>query len=117
MLKNEFDKELTKSNNNNNNNNNLNEQGSPSSFKKKRRDGKGNTISKKEVPIKKSKHHAYLIDNLIPGQNIANIVNIESYKKYNVDSEEEDEEAPESQKEEKIEDTNVITKTGCCLIF
>ena len=100
-------------------NNNLNEQGSPSSLKKKRRDGRGNTISKKEVPIKKTKHHAYLIDNLNPDKNIANIVNIESYKQYNLDSEEDEkEEAPrESQKEDKIEDKNVVTKTGCCFIF
>ena len=112
MQKNEFDQEIT------NTNNNLNEQGSPSSLKKKRRDGKGNTISKKEIPIKKTKHHAYLIDNLNPDKNIANVINIESYKQYNVDSEEEEkEEVPESQKEEKIEDTQVITKTGCCFIF
>ena len=61
-------------------NNNINEPGSPSSIKKKRKDRKGNTISKKESPIKKTKHHAYLIDNVISGQNIANVVNIESYK-------------------------------------
>ena len=111
MEKNEFE-EIT--------NNNLNEQGSPSSLKKKRRDGRGNTISKKEIPIKKTKHHAYLIDNLNPDKNIANVINIESYKQYNLDSEEEEkEEAPyESQKEEeKIEDKNIITKTGCCFIF
>ena len=112
MQKNEFEQEITKCNNN------LNEHGSPSSLKKKRRDGKGNTISKKEIPIKKTKHHAYLIDNLNPDKNIANVVNIESYKHYNLDSEEEKEEIPESQKqEEKLEDNNIITKTGCCIIF
>ena len=113
MIKNEYDKEITT-----NDNINLIEQGSPSSFKKKiRKDGKGNTISKKQLPVKKTKHHAYLIDNLIPGQNIANIIDVESYKKYNLDSEEENEEEPESQPKEKLEDNNIVTTHGCCFIF
>ena len=112
MNKNQIEKELAKTNNI------TNEIGSVSSLKKKRKDRKGNTISKKDSPIKKTKHHAYLIDNVISGQNIANIVNIESYKQYNKYSDESEEEAPESQKEEeKIEDNKVVTKTGCCIIF
>ena len=113
MIKNEYDKELTTKSNNN-----INEQGSPSSYKKKiRKDGKGNIISKKKSPIKKTEHHAYLIDNLIPGQNLANIIDVESYKKYNIDSEEESEEEHQSEPKEKLEDNNIVTTQGCCFIF
>ena len=115
MIKNEYDKELTTKSNNNSN-----EMNSTffSSFKNKvRKDGKGNLILKKKLPVKKTKHHAYLIDNLIPGKDLANVVEIESYKKYNLDDEEEIEEEPEQPKEEKLEDNNVVTTHGCCIIF
>ena len=115
MIKNEYDKELTTKSNNNSN-----EMNSTvfSSFKNKvRKDGKGNLILKKKLPVNKTKHHAYLIDNLIPGKDLANVVEIESYKKYNLDDEEEIEEEPEQPKEEKLEDNNVVTTHGCCIIF
>ena len=109
MIKNEYNKELTTKSNNN----------SISSFKNKvRKDGKGNLIIKKKLPVKKTKHHAYLIDSLVPGKDIANVVEIESYKKYNLDEEEEIEEEPEQQPQgEKLEDKNVVTTHGCCNIF
>ena len=113
MIKNEYEKELTTKSNKN-----VIELSSPSLFTKKiRKDGKGNIISKKQSPNKKTKYHAYLIDNLIPGQNLANIIDVESYKKYNVDSEEESEEEPKSQPKEKLEDNNVVKVHGCCFIF
>ena len=115
MLKNEFEKELTKKSNNNSNG--LNSTVFSSFKNKQRKDGKGNLIIKKKIPVKKTKHHAYLIDDLIPGKSLANIIEVESYKKYNVDEEEEEmEENEEIQKEKKLED-NVVISQGCCLIF
>ena len=102
----------TKSNNNSNGFNST----IFSSFKNNpRKDAKGNLITKNKSPIKKSKHHAYLIDNLVPGKDLANIIEVESFKKYNV--EEEIENDNEVQKEEKFEDNNVVVSHGCCFIF
>ena len=97
----------------NNNSNELNST-APSS-KKFRKDAKGNLILKKKISIKKTKHHAYFIDDIYPDKKIANIIDIESYKKYNLDEEigEEDSEKPE----EKIEDSKVVSLHGCCIIF
>ena len=115
MLKNEFEKELTKKSNNNSNG--LNSTVFSSFKNNQRKDGKGNLIIKKKFPVKKTKHHAYLIDDLIPGKNLTNIIEVESYKKYNVDEEEEEiEENKEIQKKEKLED-NVVISQGCCFIF
>jgi hypothetical protein len=99
----------------NNNSNELNST-SPASLQKKfRKDAKGNLILKKKISVKKTKHHAYLIDDIYPDKKIANIIEIESYKKYNLDEEigEEDSEKPE----EKIEDSKVVELHGCCIIF
>ena len=88
----------------------------PTSLQKKfRKDAKGNLILKKKISIKKTKHHAYFIDDIYPDKKIANIIDIESYKKYNLDEEieEEDSEKPE----EKIEDSKVVSLHGCCIIF
>ena len=84
------------------------------SQKKIRKDGKGNLILKKVYPDKKTNYHAYLIDNLIPGKEIANIIEIESYKKYNLEDEEVEE---EDNNDQKIEDTNIVKIHGCCFIF
>ena len=115
MIKNEFDKELTTKSNNNSNGLNSTLY---SSFKKNsRKDGKGNLIIKKKLAIKKTKHHAYLIDNLYPGKEIANIIEVESYKKYNINEEDEIEEDNEIHQKEKIEDNNIVISNGCCFIF
>ena len=111
MIKNEYNKELTSKSNNN-----TNEIGSPK--KNLRKDGKGNLILKKDSPIKKTKHHAHLIDNLIPGKDLANIVEVESYKKYNLDDEEQmEDDNNDIHPEEKIEENKVVVSHGCCLIF
>ena len=110
MIKNEYNNELTTKSNNN-----TNEIGSPK--KNLRKDGKGNLIlKKKDSPVKKTKHHAHLIDNLIPGKNLANIVEVESYKKYNLD-EEQMEDDKDIQPEEIQEENKVVVSHGCCLIF
>ena len=99
-------------------NNNSNEISStaPASLQKKfRKDAKGNLILKKKFPIKKTKHHAYLVDSVSPDKKLANVVDIESYKKYNLD--EEIEEDYEKEKEEKLEESNVVTTHGCCIAF
>ena len=80
-----------------------------------RKDAKGNLILKKKFPIKKTKHHAYLVDSVSPDKKLANVVDIESYKKYNLD--EEIEEDYEKEKEEKLEESNVVTTHGCCIAF
>ena len=87
--------------------------------KKTRKDGKGNLILKKEKPFIKTKYHAYLIDDLIPGKEIANVIEVESYKKYNLEDEEIEEEGEEVQNknEQKLEETNVVISQGCCSIF
>ena len=97
--------------------NDLNEIPSPSQTnkqKKIRKDGKGNLILKKVYPNKKTNYHAYLIDSLIPGKEIASIIEIESYKKYNLEDEEVEE---DENNEQKIEDANIVKIHGCCLIF
>ena len=109
MIKNEYNKELTTKSNNNN------EIGSPSLKNNARKDGRGNLIIKKNSPIKKTKHHAYLIDNLIPGKDIANIVEVESFKKYNID--EDQMENDDDAQEERLEDNKVVVSHGCCSIF
>ena len=57
-----------------------------------------------------------MIDNLIPGKDLANIVEIESYKKYNLDEEQMDDDN-DIHLEEKIEENNVVASHGFCLIF
>ena len=57
-----------------------------------------------------------MIDNLIPGKDLANIVEVESYKKYNID-EEQMEDDNDIHPEEKLEDNKVVVSHGCCLIF
>jgi len=101
-------------------NNNSNEFSStaPTSLQKKfRKDAKGNLILKKKFPIKKTKHHAYLIDVINPKENIANIIDIESYKKYNLEGDEEIEEENEKENEEKLEESKAVVTQGCCIIF
>ena len=82
--------------------------------KKLRKDAKGNLILKKKLPIKKTKHHAYLIDMINPKVNVATIIDVESYKKYNVDRDEDIEEECEN---EKLEESKVVTSQGCCNIY
>ena len=91
----------------------------PTSLQKKfRKDAKGILILKKKFPIKKTKHHAYLIDVINPKQNIANIIDIESYKKYNLEGDEEiEEEENEKETEVKLEESKVVVTQGCCIIF
>ena len=87
----------------------------PTSLQKKfRKDAKGNLILKKKFPIKKSKHHAYLIDVINPEKNIATIIDVESYKKYNLEEEIEEE---DKEIEEKFEESKTVTSQGCCIIF
>ena len=99
------------------NNNNTSFASEPVS-KKIRKDAKGNIILKKEKKKLKSKFHAHLIDNVIPGKQIADVINIESYKKYNL----EDEENPENN-QNILNDNNEIKeekseiKQKCCCIF
>jgi len=89
----------------------------PTSLQKKlRKDAKGNLILKKKFPIKKTKHHAYLIDVINPEKNIATIIDVESYKKYNIEGDEEIEEE-DKESEEKLEESKIVTSQGCCLIF
>ena len=117
MIKNDKNKKL--GNDNNNISNELGSREPTSSQKKTRKDGKGNLILKKEKPFKKTKYHAYLIDDLIPGKEIANVIEVESYKKYNLEDEEIEEEGEEVQNknEQKLEETNVVISQGCCSIF
>jgi hypothetical protein len=109
---------VTGSDINNNSNNDLSVSTRPTSFQKKfRKDAKGNLILKKKFPIKKTKHHAYLVDSVSPDKKLANVVDIESYKKYNLDGDEEIEEDYEKEKEEKLEESKVVTSQGCCITF
>jgi hypothetical protein len=117
MLKNDENKKCINSDDYNNNSNEFSST-SPTSLQKKfRKDAKGNLILKKKFPIKKTKHHAYLIDAINPKQNIANIIDIESYKKYNLEDGEEIEEEYEKENEEKLEGSKVVISQGCCMIF
>ena len=114
MIKNEDNQKIVGSDYNNNSNEISST--APASLQKKfRKDAKGNLILKKKFPIKKTKHHAYLVDSISPDKQVANIIDIESYKKYNLD--EEIEEDYEKEKEEKLEESNVVTTHGCCIAF
>ena len=87
--------------------------------KKIRKDGKGVPIAKKKLLIKKTKHHAYLKDDLFTGENIAQIIDIPSYKKYNMDSEIIEEVNEDEQNNNKL-DVNVHKESHncqcCCII-
>jgi hypothetical protein len=86
--------------------------------KKLRKDAKGNLILKKKFPIKKTKHHAYLIDTINPNKQLVDIIDIESYKKYNLEVDDEVEEENEKENnEEKLEESKVVVSQGCCNIF
>ena len=90
----------------------------PTSPKKIRKDAKGNLIIKKKFPIKKTKHHAHLIDIIDNNQELVNIIDIESYKQYNLDEPiEEEGEKDEDKKGEKVEESKVVVSQGCCTIF
>ena len=117
MLKNDENKKCINSDDYNNNSNEFRST-SPTSLQKKfRKDAKGNLILKKKFPIKKTKHHAYLVDSISPDKQVANIIDIESYKKYNLDGDEELEEEYEKENEEKLEESKVVTSQGCCITF
>jgi len=113
MSKNEYNKGLTNESLNNNSNEAI--VTVPSLKKKIRKDAKGNLIVKKKIPIKKSKFHAYLVDDITQGKNVADIINVESYKRYNLDDEGIEEE--EAQPPEIIEENAVTNHQSCCLIF
>ena len=82
-----------------------------------RKDGKGIPITKKKL-FTKTNHHAYLKDELMPGQSITNIVDIPSYKQYNADSDIIEEEEDEEQNNEiKIEDNRQMQNVQCCICF
>ena len=116
MLKNEDNKKGIGSDINNNSNEFSST--APISLQKKlRKDAKGNLILKKKFPIKKTKHHAYLIDLLNPEKQVAELIDVESYKKYNVEDDEENKEVNENENEEKLEETKTVITQGCCLIF
>ena len=119
MIKNEDNKKGIGSDDINNNSNDFSS--APTSVQKKnRKDAKGNLILKKKMPIKKTKHHAYLIDAIHPEKQLVDIVDIESYKKYNLDDEiiEEEENEPEKeQKADNFEESKVVISQRCCMIF
>ena len=96
-------------------NNNNTSYSSETKVKKIRKDAKGNLIIKKERKKLKSKFHANLVDDLIPGKELAHVIEIESYKKYNLESEEEN---PNDKNEKKeINEEKTETKQRCCSIF
>ena len=106
-----YSRETNKNSNyslNNNNNKNL-----------IRKDGKGIPIIKKKVFVKKSYHHAYLKDEIHPGQNLANVIDIPSYKQYNVDSDAIEEEEDEGliNNESAIEVNKEMYRCQCCIII
>ena len=88
---------------------------SPTFPKKIRKDAKGNLILKKKFPIKKTKHHAYLIDLIDKDKKLVNIIDVESYKKYNLDEQVQEEET--EKEEEKLEENKIVVSQGCCSIF
>ena len=106
-----YSEETNKNSNNSLNNNNTNNI---------RKDGKGIPITKKQL-FKKTNHHAYLKDELEPGQSITHIVDIPSYKQYNIDSdiieEEEDDEEEEQNNNIKIEINKEMTNCQCCICY
>ena len=88
-----------------------------------RKDGKGIPIIKKKLLFKKTKHHAYLRDDLYAEEKIANIIDIPSYKKYNREGDIiEEEEDSNEQIENNNNNLNVeinkdMQKCQCCSIF
>ena len=117
MLKNEDNKKGIGSDINNNSNEFSST--APISLQKKlRKDAKGNLILKKKFPIKKTKHHAYLIDVLNPEKQVAEVIDVESYKKYNIEEDdEENKEFSDDGNEETLEETKAVVTQGCCIIF
>ena len=93
--------------------------------KRLRKDGKGIPIIKKKLLFKKTKHHAYLRDDLFSNEAIANIIDIPSYKKYNrEDVIEEEEDNSEEKIENNINNNNSNIEINkdrqqcqCCSIF
>jgi hypothetical protein len=94
--------------------------------KRLRKDGKGIPIIKKKLLFKKTKHHAYLRDDLFANETIANIIDIPSYKKYNREGDViEEEEDNEEQIENNINNNNNANveinkdmhQCQCCSIF
>ena len=93
--------------------------------KRLRKDGKGIPIIKKKLLFKKTKHHAYLRDDLFTNEAIANIIDIPSYKKYNrEDVIEEEEDNSEEKIENNINNNNSNIEINkdrqqcqCCSIF
>ena len=117
MIKNEENKKVIGSDIYNNTSNEFSSTAPTSLQKKLRKDAKGNLILKKKFSIKKTKHHAFLIDEINPKKEVATIIDIESYKKYNVEGEDEVEEVVENEHEEKLEESKVVVSQGCCIIF
>ena len=114
---------VTGSDINNNSNNDLSVSTRPTSFQKKfRKDAKGNLILKKKMQIKKTKHHISFIDKINSPKDLVTVIEIESYKKYNLEDENEFEEEEnnnikEEDKKQLVEDTNIVTSHGCCVIL
>ena len=113
-----------------NDSNDLSVSSRPNTFQKKfRKDAKDNLILKKNMKSKKSKHHIYFIDKIDSTKELATIINIESYKKYNLDNvsldfdENEENNNNDNNKDKKedkkqlIEETNIVTTNGCCIII
>ena len=117
MLKNEDNKKGIGIDDYHNNSNEFSST-APNSIKKKfRKDAKGNLILKKKFPIKKTKHHAYLIDSISPEKHLADVIDIESYKKYNLEGDEEIEEDNNKENEGKLKESKVVISQRCCNIF
>ena len=116
MLKNEDNRKGIVNDDYNNNSYEFSSTAHNSIKKKFRKDAKGNLILKKKFPIKKTKHHAYLIDAISPEKKLANVIDIESYKKYNLEGEEEIEE-DENENEGKLEESKSVVSKRCCFIF
>ena len=93
--------------------------------KRLRKDGKGIPIIKKKLLFKKTKHHAYLRDELYQNEEIANIIDIPSYKKYNLEGDIiEEEEDNNEEIENNIMNNNLNVEINkdmhqcqCCSIF
>ena len=86
---------------------------------KNRKDAKGNLILKKKNQNINTKHHAYFIDTIAKNKKLVEIIDIESYKKFNLmDEEIEDKnENGKENNEQKLEESKVVVKQGCCQIF
>ena len=83
-----------------------------------RKDGKGIPIIKKKLLFKKTKHHAYLKDDLFSGESIVHVIDVPSYKKYNMDSDiiEEEDENEDINNKLNINVNNEIHHCQCCII-